>query len=218
MTSAMKPTPRNPWLDIPLADYEQHMDAPAVAQAAMLADRLHELVDACAPLSLALLGSAGGNGLDRVNPSVTRRMVAVDLNADYLETCRARYGTRFASFEPVHCDLSSGLPFTQPVELVYVGLILEYLNVDAFLEYAPLLVTEGGRISFVFQDPDRQQGAVTSSGVTSVQALKSAHIPVNVTELIDRLLAQGMVVEDRRGVATAPGKSFTLLTVRKRLS
>ncbi len=218
MTFAMKPTSRNPWLDIPLADYERHMDAPDVAQAAMLADRLGEIVGAYAPVSLALLGAAGGNGLERVDPVVTRRVVAVELNAGYLAICRARYGERFALFEPVCCDLSSGSPFKEPVELVYAGLVLEYVNVDAFLKYAPLLVTEGGRLSFVFQDADPQQGAVSRSGVRSVQALESVHTSVDVPELIDRLLARGMVVEDRRDVATAAGKRFTLLTMRTRSS
>ena len=35
---------RNPWLDIPLADYEGHMASPEVAQAQMIGAALAELL------------------------------------------------------------------------------------------------------------------------------------------------------------------------------
>jgi len=215
MTSRARQISHNPWLDIPLSDYERHMNASSVAQASMLSDTLRELVEAYRPRSLALLGAAGGNGLDRVDPSVTQRVVTVDINAEYLDACRTRYCERFASFEQVHCDLSSGLPFTNPVELVYAGLILEFLEVDVFLDYAASLVTESGRIAFVFQEANREQGAVTNSGVASLQSLKSTHATVDVAKVIDALLARGMTVEERRGMVTTAGKSFTLLTMKK---
>jgi len=53
------------------------MSAPVVAQAEMLADVLRELLERYRPRSLAVLGSAGGNGLEYVDPLVTQRVVAV---------------------------------------------------------------------------------------------------------------------------------------------
>lgn len=35
---------RNPWLDIPLADYEGHMALPQIAQAKMIADHFESLL------------------------------------------------------------------------------------------------------------------------------------------------------------------------------
>jgi hypothetical protein len=37
---------RNPWLDIPLADYEGHMALPAIGQSRLIADQLDTLVSA----------------------------------------------------------------------------------------------------------------------------------------------------------------------------
>jgi hypothetical protein len=54
---------RNPWLDIPLTDYEGHMSLPSVDQARFLADRFGELVERYTPKSIAIIGCAGGNGL-----------------------------------------------------------------------------------------------------------------------------------------------------------
>jgi hypothetical protein len=212
----MKRSPHSPWLEIPLADYERHMSAVSVAQASLLADTLRRLVERYRPKSLALLGSAGGNGLECIDPLVTRRVVAVDVNAAYLEACCARHSARFDKFETVHCDLSDGLPFSDPVELVYAALVVEYLKLDSFLDYAPSLVTNDGRIAFVFQNHDERATPVSNSGVQSLQALGAGHTSVDVKRVVDVLQSRGMVVEERRVVASAPGKLFTLLVMAKR--
>ena len=210
----MEQISRNPWLDIPLEDYEAHMAAASVEQASMLADTLGSLLEAYRPRSLAILGSAGGNGLDRVDREITERVVVVDINADYLETCRQRYCQCFDSFESVNCDLSNSQPFEVPVEFVYAALVVEYLNADAFLEYAPSLVEPLGRIAFVFQDQS-PQGPVTSTSLASIRKLEETHSSVNVENVIRSLTAHGLTVVERRGIVSVPGKSFTLLVLRK---
>lgn len=206
---------QSPWLEVPLLDYERHMDAPSVAQASMIAETLRQLVEQKPPHSLALLGSAGGNGLDRIDPAVTRRVVAVDINPSYLEVCRERHAKRFDSFEQVNCDLSKGCPFTEPVELVYAALVLEYVDLEIFLEYAPLLVTENDRIAFVFQNRDNLCSPVSDTGISSLLPLATVHLPVDVDEVANRLLAHGMSVRERRTMSTPSGKLFTLLVMTK---
>ena len=51
----------NPWLSIPLADYEGHMNAPQVHQLEALSDLFAEALTQRRPESVALLGIAGGN-------------------------------------------------------------------------------------------------------------------------------------------------------------
>src|SRR5215475_426983 len=82
---------RNPWLDIPLHDYEGHMNSAHVAQLAALADLFEETLAACRPESVAILGIAGGNGLDRIDLDVTKRIVGIDIHAEYLDAIRSRY-------------------------------------------------------------------------------------------------------------------------------
>ncbi len=191
------------------------MSATSVAQSSLLADTLRLLVERYRPASLALLGSAGGNGLEYIDPQVTRRVVAVDISAAFLEVCAARHSKRFDKFEPMNCDLSDGPPFTDPVELSVAFLVIEYVELDSFLDYAPSLVTKDGRIAFVFQNHDGLDSVVTDSGVLSVQALGRVHTPVDVAQVMDGLQSRGMVAEDRRVVTSAPGKSFTLLVMAK---
>jgi spermidine synthase len=60
-------------------------------------DALSELFDEalahCLPESVLVIGVAGGNGLDRIDSSVTRRVVGIDINPAYLAAVRERYGT-----------------------------------------------------------------------------------------------------------------------------
>ena len=92
-------SPTSPWLEIPLDDYERHMSLDTVRQAPMLADRFELLVERQRPASLALVGCAGGNGLDRIGPGRVTRVVAVDINPRYVEAAARRYADRFERFE-----------------------------------------------------------------------------------------------------------------------
>lgn len=80
----------NPWLEIPLADYEGHMALPEVAQAAYLADTLERLVKDHAPQSVAVIGCAGGNGFDRLARTKVPRVVGADINPAYLAEAKRR--------------------------------------------------------------------------------------------------------------------------------
>ena len=78
----------NPWLGIPLSDYEAHMALPEVAQAKLLADVFHSVLAARRPSSVAVIGCAGGNGFDRIDTSITKRVVGVDINPEYVDVKR----------------------------------------------------------------------------------------------------------------------------------
>ncbi|HVS25014.1 MAG TPA: class I SAM-dependent methyltransferase, partial [Gammaproteobacteria bacterium] len=87
----------NPWLTIPLADYEAHMALPEVGQAQLLAAVFAAELRARAPASVAVLGCAGGNGFEHAPRSL--RVVGVDLNPDYVAAARARFGGRLPRLE-----------------------------------------------------------------------------------------------------------------------
>src|SRR5262245_59517031 len=110
----------NPWLDIPLADYEGHMAMPAIGQAALIADQLDVLVAELRPASVAVIGCAGGNGFECVasRPWV-QRLVGMDINPRYIELAAARFGSKIRGLELCVGDIESEQQFFQPVQLVY---------------------------------------------------------------------------------------------------
>ncbi len=164
----------NPWLSIPLADYEGHMSLPAVAQAPALASELESLLRQHRPASVAVLGCSGGNGLERVDPAVTRRVVALDINPTYVDAASSRFGRSFAVFEPIVCDvaMAEAAPFP-PVELLFAGLLLEYLPLVPALRFIRSGLERGGIFGCVVQQESESLDRVSPSPYASLSLLSS---------------------------------------------
>jgi hypothetical protein len=70
----------NPWLSISLEDYETHMGSEGVRQLSISAELFKCALDCCLPESVAVLGVAGGNGLEQIDCTAIKRIVGVDIN------------------------------------------------------------------------------------------------------------------------------------------
>jgi SAM-dependent methyltransferase len=88
----------NPWLDVPLADYEGHMALPGIEQAQLLSDIFADVLAKFSPRSVAVIGCAGGNGFDRIPPAISR-VVGVDLNPRFVAETEARFRDRIENLE-----------------------------------------------------------------------------------------------------------------------
>lgn len=123
----------NPWLNIPLDDYESHMSLAAVGQAQMIAEQLDRALERCSPASISVMGCAAGNGLDIFERRAVERVVAVDVNPDYIERARAGYALRLPGLELVCADVASASLIYDPVDLTYAALLFEYVDALATL-------------------------------------------------------------------------------------
>ncbi len=119
----------NPWLGIPLADYEGHMNSADVQQLGALAELFGIALGLVKPTSAAILGVAGGNGLERIDRNITKRIVGLDINPHYLDEVRQR----FDGIE-LHCiDLSVERVALDQVQLVHAALVFEHAGVEHVL-------------------------------------------------------------------------------------
>jgi len=75
-------------MEVPLSEYEQHMNSVDVQQMSALSNLFAETINRCHPSSIAILGIAGGNGLDSIDRAATARVVGFDLNPHYLDAVR----------------------------------------------------------------------------------------------------------------------------------
>lgn len=83
---------KNPWCTVPLKDYEAHMGLDAVAQLQALNRLMKSQFEAYPAKRIAVLGVAGGNGLEHIPPG-TEKIYAIDVNRDYLNVCSERFQT-----------------------------------------------------------------------------------------------------------------------------
>ncbi len=162
----------NPWLSVPLADYEGHMSSAEVQQSGALSDLFGEALAFRRPESVAVLGIAGGNGLDHIEANVTKRVVGLDVNPRYLDAVRQRY-SRLPGLELYCVDLAETVVHLPPVQLVHAALAFEHAGVGRCLESALSLVAPGGALSAVVQLPSELEEPVGPSRFPFIQNLKS---------------------------------------------
>jgi hypothetical protein len=199
----------NPWLSIPLADYEGHMASPVVRQLQPLAEVFGRLLRQYRPESVAVLGIAGGNGLEHVDSGVTTRVVGIDIHPGYLEEVSRRFGG-LAGLE-LHCaDLAAATLDLTPVALVHTALIFEHTGLGQAVENAVSLVGSGGWLSVVLQLPSPEQPPVGSTEHPSMQALRSGFALVDLPEFRRRVEQKGFRLVEEAQYAVASGKALWL--------
>lgn len=199
----------NPWLTIPLEDYEGHMGSTGVRQLTVLAELFKCVLDRYLPESVAVLGVAGGNGLEQIDSAVTKRVVGVDINQRYLDQVQRRFGG-FPGLE-LHCCNLAELDFqAAPVALVHAALIFEHAGLGLALEKALSLVESGGRLSVVLQLPSDAAAGVASTNYESMQTLKQNFALIDIIEFQSLLARKGLQLIEQQTRALPAGKAFWL--------
>jgi trans-aconitate methyltransferase len=202
----------SPWLLIPLADYEAHMALPEVGQAELLAALLAAALREHRPASIAVLGCAGGNGFERV-PRETR-LVGIDVNPAYLAAARARYASARPDLELHLADVERDEIELRPVDLVFAGLVLEYVDAGRALDRITTWLAPRGILATVLQLPS-EADTITPSRFASLHRLE----PLMRLLAPDRLTAlaseRGLRAVDSRIAAASGGKRFAAQTFQK---
>jgi hypothetical protein len=197
------------WLSVPLEDYEGHMTADEVGQLPVLAELFQYVVRRWCPESVALLGIAGGNGLEAIDPAVAKRTVGIDINQQYLDVVKRRFGS-IPGLELHVCDLSKEIPEIAPVGLVHAALLFEHAGLGATLDNALSLGTPGCIVSVVLQMPTAEAQDVAATSYTSIQALKHGFTRVDVAQFQREMASRGLRLVGREMRPLPGGKAFWL--------
>jgi hypothetical protein len=192
----------NPWLEVPLADYEGHMEY--AGQARMLARIFGETLRTLRPQSVAVLGAAGGNGFEHLIGGTAVRTVALDLNGGYLSELRCRFGDRIRGLEIVCGDLDDPAVGFAPVDLVHAALVLEYVDAERALARIHGWLQPQGALRVVLQLPDEASPKVTPSPFKNLAKLGGT-MKLHDAEGFRRLAAKAGFAEVSHEVLTLPG-------------
>ncbi|MGC3996001.1 MAG: class I SAM-dependent methyltransferase [Anaeromyxobacter sp.] len=123
----------SPWNVVPAADYERYMGPEGLDQLATLSAIFQETYLGAQPDRLLVLGCGPGVGLEHVDPGVTRRVVAVDLNLQYLMVARQRFMHLGAKLE-LHCkDALKFEASPESFDLIDAALIFEHLHPEVLV-------------------------------------------------------------------------------------
>lgn len=207
---------RNPWLEIPAADYLGHMASPEVDQLSVLARLFGETLERSRPRDVLLLGCSTGNGLDRIDASVTRSVTGVDINQEYLD--RLREAWLHPPFDLwLECaDVMTRQFDAGAFDLVHCALLFEYLDWPGLIPALARTLRPGGWFSVVLQAPSAALPAVTRTDYPSLLRLEAVFHFVDPASLIARARAAGLELQTRRTEPLTSGKTFEMLQFRRR--
>lgn len=201
---------RSPWLDIPLADYEGHMALPGIGQADMLATQFAQLLETWQPPAAAVIGCAGGNGFDRVRVQITRRLVGIDINPQYVQELAYRYAARIPGLELYVRDIQDPVMLIEPVDLIYAALVLEYVAPAPVLRNLRSLCRPGAVLATVLQLPGAPNSQISESPYPRLKELAPVMHLVSPQVLTSCAVQAGFVPLSSRELSLSSGKSFAV--------
>lgn len=201
----------NPWLGIPLSDYLGHMGSPVVDQEPVLNRLLGEAVARSRPAAVLVLGCSTGNGLEHVDPAVTRRVVVVDVNAVFLRVLVERFPHPAFALEVLCADAATAVFEPNAFDLVHAALLFEYVDWPSLVPRLAGTLRPGGTLSVVVQLPSASTPAVTPTGFTSLLALESIFRFVDADLLVGTAAGVGLTLEQRRTEPLKSAKAFEVL-------
>lgn len=198
----------NPWLEIPLEDYEAHMSLASIAQAQFLADAVEMLIQRFSPQSVAIVGCSGGNGFDRISPTLVQRVVGIDINPHYITVTRERFHGRFTQLEILCQDFLDGDCSFEPVDLVFAGLVFEYVDYRLGISSIKRFIKPGGYLSAILQLPSDRISAVSPSPYLNLNKLNSVMKFVPPEEFERYAEVRGFLVSESKQSRLDSGKEF----------
>lgn len=125
---------KNPWEDISLADYENHMQLDSVMQLQAMNQMMKDQFDTYPISSIMILGIAGGNGLEHIPKGKFESVYGVDVNSSYLKEVVHRYPDLEGILECLCINLINETDKLPEADMVIANLLIEYIGYDCFQE------------------------------------------------------------------------------------
>nr|WP_315165864.1 class I SAM-dependent methyltransferase [uncultured Flavobacterium sp.] len=175
----------NPWIEIPLEDYEDHMSHSLVGQLEVLNSLTKKYLNSIEPEVCLFLGISGGNGLEHIDNTITKEVIGIDINQDYLNATRKRYEDKILSLKLVEFDISKSSEVFCNADFVWAALVLEYTGVEKSLEFAIKNLEADGHFIVSIQSNNGVQ-SVSQTGIESVKKVGDIFQLINPEMLISK--------------------------------
>ena len=173
----------NPWEEISLSDYENHMSLESVNQLQTMNSIMKKQFSDYPVKTAMVLGIAGGNGLEHVSSDKFEKVYGIDINEGYLKTVEERYKGLAGILECLSIDLITEPEKLPHTELVIANLLIEYIGYEAFQKAVQKIDPE--YVSCVIQiNTDEAQWVSDSPYLHAFDRLDEVHCQMEENALI----------------------------------
>ena len=205
----------NPWEEICLDDYENHMSLNSVLQLQAMNAIMKQQFEAYPVNTVMILGIAGGNGLEHIKKGKYCTVYGIDINEAYLRATSERYPELFDVLQCLRIDLINDADKLPPSQLVIANLLIEYIGYPAFqnvvLQVRPVYV------SCVIQiNADTGNWASDSPYLHAFDRLDEVHHQIEESALTVAMEAIGYENTLRDAVSLPNGKALVRLDYQKK--
>jgi SAM-dependent methyltransferase len=195
----------NPWTVVQAADYERHMGPEGVNQRGALDAVFQEAYLAAQPARLLVLGCGTGDGLEHVDPSVTTRIVGVDVNLQHLGIARQRHFHLGPRLELYCAEAERFRARPGAFDLVHVPLLLEWVFPEVLVRRVAEWLAEDGTCTSVVELPGGDGPEPPSNALRLAERAKRRVPPQELEQLFEHY---GMPLRRECTVPLPHGRSF----------
>ena len=200
----------NPWEEISLSDYENHMSLASVNQLQAMNKMMKLQFEAYPVTSAIVLGIAGGNGLEHVNLKKYSKIYAIDINEEYLDATRKRYSSMGTILKCMRVDLTCEPDMLPEADLVIANLVIEYVGYEAFKR--AILKTGARYVSGIIQiNTDEGAWVSDSPYLHSFDGLDAVHHQMEEQSLIMKMSEIGYCLIKTSDTSLPNGKKLVML-------
>jgi ubiquinone/menaquinone biosynthesis C-methylase UbiE len=199
---------QNPWLQIPISDYVGHMSDKGVRQYKMLNSAFKRAYQIKKPHRLLVLGVTDGNGLEYVSEKITNKIIALDINPEYIKTAQRRFQKIIPQCDFLCEDVTNYKFPLDYFDMVHAALLFEYVDYQNILINIAGSLKFGGVLSTVIQIKDKNISKISKTPYKSLQNLVSIMKIVDINEFLE-CTASNSLLEIRHEILKPCGeKSF----------
>ena len=203
----------NPWKQISLSDYENHMKLDSVYQLQALNEMMKEQFATYDIETIMILGIAGGNGLEHINKKKIKKVYGVDVNPDFLAECGKRYPELKGTLETICANLLSDNQQLPNAELLVANLLIEYIGYDCFQKVVKMV--EPKYISCIIQINEGESFVSDSPYIHAFDCLDEVHHQMEEEPLINSMNKINYQVIKTSQKALPNGKKLMQIDFRK---
>ena len=204
----------NPWNDIKLSDYENHMSMDSVGQLQSLNRFMAKQFDAFPVKTAAVLGVAGGNGLEHIDTDKYQTVYGIDINVDYLKEIYLRHKDKEKVLRCLNLDLINEADKLPHADLVIANLLVEYIGYDTFKDAIKKIAPK--YVSAVIQiNTDTKAWVSDSPYLHSFDRLDEVHHQMEEQALSECLKQAGYSFSSSEREALPNGKALVRLDYMK---
>ena len=200
----------NPWEDISLEVYENHMSLDSVKQLQTMNSIMKEQFDAYLVKTAMILGVAGGNGLEHVDKNKYQTVYGIDINKEYLDAVSDRFPELSEVLQCLHIDIINDYERLPRAQLVIANLLVEYVGYEVFRR--AIQKTEAEHVSCGIQiNTDEKNWVSDSPYIHAFDGLDQVHYQMEENALTETMLKAGYSLSVQKKYPLPNGKALVRL-------